>query len=103
MTPDDVRAYRLRHNLTQTQLAEFLGLHRLTIARYEGGQIVVPLTSYLLMRALESGPILNRAADHLRKPLDARSGPRSPSKSADANTHRRRSPPLARRARVRTP
>jgi transcriptional regulator with XRE-family HTH domain len=69
MTPDDVRAYRRRHNLTQAQLAEFLGLARLAVARYESGKVAVPMTSYLLMRALESGPILNRRADHLRRPV----------------------------------
>ncbi len=73
MTPDDMRAYRIRHNLSQTALAHYLGITRLTIYRYERGTITIPKDKYLLCRALESGPMLNAAADHLRRPLDNRS------------------------------
>jgi transcriptional regulator with XRE-family HTH domain len=42
MTPDDLRAYRKRLGITQTQLAEALGLSRRAIIRYEDGTRPIP-------------------------------------------------------------
>ena len=37
MTPDDLRAYRERHNLSQAELAGRLGVATTTVSRWESG------------------------------------------------------------------
>lgn len=51
----DVRAIRQRHNWTQEQLAEYLGLDRSTVSRLERGKEVKGPVAKLL-RQLESMP-----------------------------------------------
>ena len=38
MTPDDLRSLRARLDLTQQQLADLLGVHQTTVARWETGR-----------------------------------------------------------------
>lgn len=42
MTPDDVRAFRARHKLTQATLAERVGVSGVSIRHYEQGLRPVP-------------------------------------------------------------
>jgi len=68
MPPSAMLAYRERHHLTQGELADLLGVCRLQIWRYEKGRAPIPMPAQLLMRALESGPALNKSADRNRIP-----------------------------------
>lgn len=54
MTPDAMRAARNRLQLTQTGLAERLGLHIRTIAGYERGQNPIPRHIELAIETLET-------------------------------------------------
>lgn len=54
MTPAAMRAARNRLHLTQTGLAEKLGLHLRTIAGYERGQNPIPHHIGLAIEALET-------------------------------------------------
>lgn len=49
MTPDQIRAWRLAHGLTQEQLADILGVYKYTVQRWEWGQSNPP---YMLEFAL---------------------------------------------------
>lgn len=42
MTPKQLKAFRARHDLTQVQLAERLGVKSNTVARWEGGIHPIP-------------------------------------------------------------
>jgi transcriptional regulator with XRE-family HTH domain len=42
MTPTELRAWRMRHNLRQSDLAKLLGVRTLTVLRWENAQIGIP-------------------------------------------------------------
>lgn len=44
-----MKDFRARHNLTQEQLAESLGVSRITIARIEAGAVTVKIETVLRM------------------------------------------------------
>ena len=52
LTGEDLRAIRQTLRLTQEQLAEALGLHRVTISYYESGRLVIPNKIARLARRL---------------------------------------------------
>lgn len=54
MTPDAMRQARERLRLTQTGLAQKLGLHLRTIAGYERGQNPIPRHIELAIETLET-------------------------------------------------
>ena len=37
MTPDDLRTWREKHGYTQVQLAQALGVHEMTVSKWERG------------------------------------------------------------------
>lgn len=52
MTPTDLRLYRSTHNLTQTQLAQALGVSRGTVASWEAGTYRIPAMASLALAYL---------------------------------------------------
>lgn len=42
MTPDEIKAFRETHKLSQSELALFLGVTSLTVSRWELGKRAVP-------------------------------------------------------------
>ena len=52
MTGDDLRAWRKRHRLTQSQLAAKLGRERTTIYLWETGQRTIPAWVPLAMETI---------------------------------------------------
>jgi len=55
----NLKQMRLNQNLSQTQLANFSGLSRITISRMEGGRAATILTIVQVLRALGKLDILN--------------------------------------------
>lgn len=53
MTPKEFKIKRVTLDLTQSQLAEQLGLQGNTISRYETGDLPIPKTVELAIEALE--------------------------------------------------
>ena len=53
MTPDDLRAFRDRWNLSQRALAPRIGYNHSTVALWESGQRPIPRRVDLLIAALE--------------------------------------------------
>jgi len=53
MTGEELRAWRLKHDLSQAELAYLLGVRQNTISRWEQGKRAVPLYLPLLLRFLE--------------------------------------------------
>ena len=53
MTPADLKTARERLALTQLQLAEALGVHRIAVVRWESGARKVPSMLRLALKALE--------------------------------------------------
>ena len=50
MTPDQLKQYRLHHGISQTQLADYLGLkQRNTIGRWERGISPIPAWAELIL------------------------------------------------------
>jgi len=57
MTPNAVRRLRARLGLTQTRFAALLGVHKITVAKWEGGTKGMSFTSKRLLRVLaQHGP-----------------------------------------------
>jgi DNA-binding XRE family transcriptional regulator len=57
MTRNAVRRLRARLGLTQTRFAALLGVHKITVAKWEGGTKGMSFTSKRLLRVLaEHGP-----------------------------------------------
>ena len=52
MRPDTLRTLRTLAGLTQSGLAASLGVHRVTVARWETGRIPIPRWVELAMRSL---------------------------------------------------
>lgn len=53
MAPDEFYRTRKRLGLTQARLAKHLGVSRLTVIRWEGGQQPISRIAALLMKALD--------------------------------------------------
>lgn len=53
MTPVEIRDWRVRHNLTQEQLAQILGVQRYTIQRWEWSQSNPPWMLHLALERLD--------------------------------------------------
>jgi len=53
MTGEELRAWRIKHDLSQAELAELLGVGQNTISRWEQGKRSVPLYLPLLLKYLE--------------------------------------------------
>ena len=54
LSPEELRAWRLKHNLTQQELAWLLGMsHHSTISRWESGTHTIPPYLSLLLDVLE--------------------------------------------------
>ena len=58
LTPEELRNWRLKHGLTQQQLAELLGVRHSTISRWETGKHPIPKYMGLLLQCIEE-KILN--------------------------------------------
>jgi DNA-binding transcriptional regulator YiaG len=53
MDPKTVKRIRTQAGLTQPQLAARLGVHRVTVAKWEAGALVVPKMAAILLRLYE--------------------------------------------------
>lgn len=53
MNPNTVKRIRRQVGLTQAELAANLGVHRITIAKWEAGTLVVPKMAATLLRQYE--------------------------------------------------
>lgn len=53
MTPAAFIAARNALGLTQAQMAEALGRHRVTVARYESGDLEIPRVVEMAVKAME--------------------------------------------------
>ena len=53
MTGEELRAWRLKHDLSQAELAELLGVNQNTISRWELGQRKIPNYMVILLNYLE--------------------------------------------------
>lgn len=51
-TAEDIRSLRARLNVSQTQMAEMLGVHRVSLTRWENGAEEVERTSILRLLSL---------------------------------------------------
>ncbi len=51
MTPDELRAYRHQHGLSQLNVADALSTSPVTVSRWESGKL--PLLAWLTLSALE--------------------------------------------------
>jgi DNA-binding transcriptional regulator YiaG len=57
MTPDAVRKLRKRLGLTQSSFAVLLGVHKITVAKWEGGTKGMSATTERLLRIIaQQGP-----------------------------------------------
>lgn len=54
MTPDDIRAVRNARGLSQKEFADLLGVHRMTVSRWERGTLKVPHWVPLVLKPLRS-------------------------------------------------
>lgn len=59
----DIRELRRRLSLSQTQLAEQLGLHQTTISRLETGELTLDRRTMLALQALEAAAALAASPD----------------------------------------
>ena len=55
MTSDDLRSFRIQHNLPQTQLAEVLQISRHTLMGWEAGERLIPAWLGLALAAYDTG------------------------------------------------
>jgi DNA-binding transcriptional regulator YiaG len=53
MTPEDLKAWHKKHGYTQPSLARVLGIHPLSVARWETGVRKIPSFLHLALEALE--------------------------------------------------
>ena len=53
MSGEDISYWRIQHNLTQQQLADLLGIHRVALARWESGARQSPWFLKLALERLE--------------------------------------------------
>lgn len=53
MTPAELRAIRVRLNLTQQALADLLGVHKVTVAHWEAGTRAIQQQSAMAIRYVE--------------------------------------------------
>ena len=53
LTPNDLKAWRLKHDLTQQELAWLLGVRHSTISRWENGKHSIPNYLFFLLSCLE--------------------------------------------------
>ena len=56
MTPTELRAIRKRLGLTQRQFAELLGVHEVTVAKWEAGMQAIRRTHGKLIELIAAGP-----------------------------------------------
>ena len=54
-TPAGIKDFRVRHGLSQSELARALDVHSMTVARWEWGTTPIPKTTELALRYLEIG------------------------------------------------
>lgn len=52
MTPAELKAWRTEQNLTQLALAALLGIHEITLSRFERGERPIPPYLHLALEAL---------------------------------------------------
>ena len=57
MDAKTLKAHRKRLNATQTELAAALGVHRVTLARWETGVISVPTAHARLVERMKPGDV----------------------------------------------
>lgn len=53
MTPDKLKTWRTKNGHTQESLSEALGVHRVTLARWESGDREIPHFLALALKGLE--------------------------------------------------
>ena len=53
MSGEELRAWRIKHDLSQAELAELLGLHQTAISHWESGKRKIPDYLSLLLLFLE--------------------------------------------------
>jgi DNA-binding transcriptional regulator YiaG len=58
MTPHHIASIRAQLGLTQPQFASALGIHRVTLAKYEGGTLNPPAWFVVLLRYVEKFGVL---------------------------------------------
>jgi transcriptional regulator with XRE-family HTH domain len=54
MTGEELKSWRQKRQLTQEKLAQLLGIHRVTIAKWEAGVRGIPSLLSLALEALEN-------------------------------------------------
>lgn len=69
MTPTELKVTRERLGLSQKQLANTLGVHRVSVVRWETGFHKVPPMLVLAMKELERQYIDSKMEDTSRKPI----------------------------------
>lgn len=79
MTPADLKAWRTLQGLDQRQLADRLGVHVLTVSRWERGQTPIPRWLHLALWAIEHrAPADYRGVPVPREPIWDRKGELTP-------------------------
>lgn len=68
MTPDAVRTLRKRLGLTQSSFAALLGVHKITVAKWEGGAKGMSATADRLLRILAQQGAQALAPPRRRRP-----------------------------------
>ncbi len=58
MTPEELRAFRKKHGLSQRDLAELLGVSAGTVADWETGRNRIPRYLHFVLNCLEKEEIL---------------------------------------------
>lgn len=73
-TPDELRAFRIAHQLRQEDMTELLGVNRLTIIRWENGTVRIPVHLGLALEALEQLYDIDAEREGKRRITDGRPG-----------------------------
>jgi transcriptional regulator with XRE-family HTH domain len=71
MTATQLKRARAALGLSQSQLAEKLGIHRSAIAKYEGGELEIPLMLVLALNWLDVEAKIPPNANRSKSPMGA--------------------------------
>lgn len=69
MSPDELSTWRNDRNYTQAELAKALGIHRVTVAKWEAGMIVIPKIIAFALKGIDAmgGEAIPRERKRQRK------------------------------------